>query len=190
MVQKRTERVARTREKILASAEKLFNANGVRLTGVDAISADAGLTKVTLYKHFPSKDELLAEVLRRREKSWREWFETSIAARANTPREQLLAVFDVLGEWFQTEDFRGSIFINISVENRSLEHPVHAVASDHMKKNRAYFRRLAEEAGISDPDIVESQFIVLFRGAIVTALVEHRMDAAVAARAAAARLIS
>jgi AcrR family transcriptional regulator len=179
--QTRSIRATQTRERILDAADRLLNAQGIRQTGVDAISAEAGLTKVTLYKHFDSKEQLVAEVLGRREEKWREWFETSVCERASSATDQILAIFDVLEEWFQTEDFRGSIFINASVETRASNHPYHAVVLEHMRKNRDFVRKLAISANLPDPEQVEWHVITLIRGSIVSALMEN--DASVARHA-------
>src|ERR1700755_1005995 len=88
------------RERLSRAAYELFSQAGVRSVGVDAVIERAGTAKMTLYRNFPSKDDLILDFLRRREESWmRGWLVAEIQRRGETPREQLLAVFDVLDEW-------------------------------------------------------------------------------------------
>ena len=185
----RNERTRATRERILNAAAQLFTRDGIRTTSVDTISDLAGLTKVTLYKHFRSKDELIAEVLEREENQWRTWFLERVNALAQRPEDRLLAAFDVLAEWFQTESFRGSPFINTAMEVTDSNHPVHTVLAKHRAANRDFFRSNAEQAGFSDAKQIEESLILLFRGATVSALIEHRPDVAKHAKKAAEALL-
>jgi AcrR family transcriptional regulator len=178
----RNERTRATRERILTAAAQLFTRDGIRPTSVDNISDLAGLTKVTLYKHFRSKDELIAEVLEREENQWRAWFYDRIQTIAQKPEDRLLAAFEVLEEWFRKESFRGSPFINTAMEVTNPDHPVHKVLIRHRASNREFFRSNAEAAGFANPKQVEDSLIMLFRGAIVSALLDHNMDAAQCAR--------
>src|SRR6266487_5972601 len=94
------------RERISRAAYELFSREGVRAVGVDAVIARAGTAKMTLYRNFPSKDDLIIDFLRRREQLWtREWLEAESRQRGASPRGQLLAVFDVFSEWFEQPDF-------------------------------------------------------------------------------------
>ena len=96
------------RERLSRAAYELFSREGVRAVGVDAVIARAGTAKMTLYRNFPSKDDLIIEFLRRREQLWtRDWLETESTRRGQTPRDQLLAIFDVFSERFDTPDFEG-----------------------------------------------------------------------------------
>jgi len=174
----RNERTRATRERILTAAAQLFTRDGIRPTSVDHISDLAGLTKVTLYKHFRSKDELIAEVLEREENQWRTWFFDRVNNMAQKPEDRLLAVFDVLDEWFRDDNFRGSPFINTAMEVTNSDHPVHRVLAKHRAGNREFFRSNAEAGGFSDPKQIEESFVLIFRGAIVSALLDHKPDAA------------
>src|SRR2546430_17148181 len=96
------------RERISRAAYDLFSREGVQAVGVDAVIARAGTAKMTLYRNFPSKDDLILEFLRRREQLWtREWLEAESRRRAKTPREQLPAIFDGFAEWVSEPDFEG-----------------------------------------------------------------------------------
>src|SRR5215472_18405674 len=96
------------RERILDTAYELFSRHGTHAVGVDAIVAGSGVAKMSLYRNFGSKDELILAFLRRREQVWaHDWLEAEVVARASDPAERLLTMFDVCGEWFNREDFEG-----------------------------------------------------------------------------------
>ncbi len=116
--------------------------------GVDRIIAESGAAKMTLYRNFASKDELILAFLERREERWtRAWLQSEAEARADTPAGRLLAIFDVFGEWFEREDFEGCSFINVMLEVTDSEHPVRQASVKHLTAIRAYVADLAEQAG-------------------------------------------
>ncbi|HSJ15545.1 MAG TPA: TetR/AcrR family transcriptional regulator [Longimicrobiales bacterium] len=178
------------RERILATVDELFYGRGTRNVGIDQIIAESGVAKASLYQHFASKDALVLEFLRQRHTAWREWFERAVADRAEQPRARLLAVFDVLEEWFGDPNFRGCPFINTTVEVANPAHPAHQISADVKRQFRTSLRQLAAAAGLEDPDGLAAQLALLVEGAIVTALMEQSPAAAGEARAAAARLIA
>ena len=100
------------RENLIETARRLFYRDGFHRTGIDAILAEAGVAKMTLYKHFKSKDELILATLRLRDERFRNSFMKAVEQRAEKPADRLLAVFDVLEEWFRTDEFCGCLFIN------------------------------------------------------------------------------
>src|ERR1700748_3635223 len=105
------------RERISRAAYDLFSREGVRAVGVDAVIARAGTAKMTLYRNFPSKNDLILDFLRLRELLWtRGWLEAESRRRGETPREQLLAVFDVFADWFSRPDFEGCCFLTTMIE--------------------------------------------------------------------------
>jgi AcrR family transcriptional regulator len=169
------------RERLSRAAYELFSREGVRAVGVDAVIAKAGTAKMTLYRNFPSKDDLIIEFLRRREQLWtREWLEAESTRRGQNPREQLLAIFDAFSEWFGRPDFEGCSFLTTMIEINDREHPVHQAAVGHLANIRGYIGKLAAEAGISDIDSFTRQWHILMKGAIMAA---HEGDTAAAARA-------
>ncbi len=104
-------RPASARERIDRTAYELFSRHGIRAVGVDTISARSGVAKMTLYRHYPSKDDLALTFLRRREELWtRGWLQREVERRAQKPGERLLAVFDVFDKWFRRSDFEGCSF--------------------------------------------------------------------------------
>jgi AcrR family transcriptional regulator len=140
------------RARLIHAAIELFYSHGFQAVGVDQIIAAAGVTKTTFYKHFESKDDLLVAAIRQRDE-WeiRAWTAAVRKMAGDDPRAQLLAFFDVLDIWFNAPDFRGCQFINAAAEFPNPHDPVHAVAAEHKRKNRDFFRDLAAAAGASIP---------------------------------------
>ncbi|RIK98672.1 MAG: TetR/AcrR family transcriptional regulator [Proteobacteria bacterium] len=130
------------RERILRAAERLFYLNGVRATGIDRIIAEAGVTKVTVYRHFPSKDDLIAVYLDRRHETWIAWFKEALAkARAAQPSAARNAhPFDPLlqaaREWFEQPGFRGCAFANAVAEVGATVPTVAGIAARHKTEVR------------------------------------------------------
>ena len=169
------------RERLSRAAYELFSREGVRAVGVDAVIARAGTAKMTLYRNFPSKDELILDFLARRERLWtREWLEAESRQRGASPREQLLAIIDVFGEWFARPDFEGCSFQTTKIEVSDPGHPVHQAAVGHLATIRGYIAGLAAEAGIADVDSFARKWHILMKGSIMAA---HEGDAGAAARA-------
>jgi AcrR family transcriptional regulator len=105
------------RERILDTAYELFSRRAIRDVGVDELIEQAGVAKATLYRHFPSKDDLVIAFLERRQERWTlAWVEAEARRRGTTPEEQLLAIFELFDEWFQREDFEACSFINVLLE--------------------------------------------------------------------------
>src|SRR3954471_20902611 len=177
------------RDRIIAVATRLFYKRGIRAVGVDTVIAESGVAKTTLYKHFRSKDALIAECLHRLDDRYFRWFEHEVETRTDDPRGRLAALFDVLDDWFQRPDFRGCAFINASVELADPAHPARPAIANHKHRSRALIERLAEEAGLQDPPTVSDHLMLLMEGAIITALVEGDWQAARRAGAAATKLL-
>jgi AcrR family transcriptional regulator len=178
------------RERILATAYDLFSRRGVRAVGVDTVVAESGVAKMTLYRHFPSKDDLVLAFMERREELWtRGWVEAETERRAATPGERLLAIFDIFDEWFRRDDFEGCSFINVLLEIEDPTNVVHVAAVRHLATIRAFVRGLAEEAGVRDPHTFARQWHTLMKGSIVAAG-EGDADAARAAKEVAKLLLA
>src|SRR3979490_501371 len=113
------------RERIDRTAYQLFSRHGLRAVVVYTPAARAGVAKMTLYKHYPSKDELALAFLRRREELWtRSWLQREVERRARAPAGRLLAIFDVFEKWFRRRDFEGCSFIKVLIEHDDRGHPV------------------------------------------------------------------
>jgi AcrR family transcriptional regulator len=176
------------RERVLETAYAMFATRGVRDVGVDEVIERAGVAKATLYRHFPSKDDLVVAVLAEREQRWTlDWVEVETRRRGSGPEEQLLAIFDLFDEWFHREDFEGCPFINVMLE-MGPRHPVGSASVRHLENIRVMVLRLAEQAGLRDPSSFARSWHILMKGSIVQA-VEGDLDAAGRAKSMARRLI-
>jgi AcrR family transcriptional regulator len=158
------------RDRILEAAYDLFSRHGLQAVGVNSILERSGVAKRTLYRHFASKEELIVEFLRMREQRWtKDWLQREVQRRAETPEEQLLAVFDVFDEWFQDEALEGCSFINVLLEVPDRTSAVRQASVDHLAEIRRFLERLATEAGIERPDDFARRWHILMKGSIVSA---------------------
>ncbi len=163
-------RPASARERIDKTAYELFSRRGVRAVGVDEVVARAGVAKMTLYRHYPSKNHLVLAFLRRREELWtRGWLQAEVERRGGPAGERLLAIFEVFDRWFRRADFEGCAFINVLLEIVEADHPVRLATVAHLATIRAYLRGLAAEAGVADADGFARQWHILMKGSIVAA---------------------
>ena len=157
------------RERILDAAYELFSRRGIRAVGVNEVIERAGVATATLYRHFPSKDELVLAFLHLREQRWtKDFVEAGAMRRGSNPEERLLAIFDVLDEWFHRDDFEAGSFIKVLLE-LGPDHPAGGASVRHLEQIRAIVRRLAEEAGLRDTDSFAHSWHILMEGSIVVA---------------------
>jgi AcrR family transcriptional regulator len=177
-------------DRILDTASKLFYQQGIRATGVDGIAAQSGMTKMTLYACFGSKEELVRSYLVHRDERWREWLTGAVErlSRRNTARRPL-AIFDALAERFAEPTFQGCAFINAMAE-LDPRHPGYVAATEHKARVQEYVRGLLEDSGYRDAGSLAQRFMVLIDGAMVTAYREGSPDPARHAREIAAGLLS
>jgi AcrR family transcriptional regulator len=176
-------------EKILIAASELFYSRGIRATGVDAIAKAANTTKMSLYKYYASKDDLVIAFLRRRDEDFRGWFVAQVDNVADTPKAKLLAVFDVIGEWLAIPEFRGCAFINAAAEFPQEGNPVHQVSADFYDSFRSYLTDLARQGGAKFPENLALQLSLLIEGAIVSEQMKRHSGVIEQARQAAIILI-
>ena len=126
----RTRDKAKTRQKLLAAARELFYENGICATGVSAVAEGAGVTKMTLYAHFSSKDDLVAAYLEDNDRRWREFLEKKLSGCEDS-RDRLLAVCDAYREYFTAREMRGCAFVNCAAEFPDPDHPARRVIRRH-----------------------------------------------------------
>jgi AcrR family transcriptional regulator len=158
------------RQRILETAYDLFSRRGVRAVGIDEVVERAGVAKATLYRHFRSKDDLVLAFLEQREVRWtREWVEAEARRRGTTAEERLLAIFDLFHEWFQRDDFEGCSFINVLLEAGDREHALGRASVQHLANIRSVVAKLAEEAGLREPEAFAHSWHILMKGSIVAA---------------------
>lgn len=177
------------RERILASAAEMFEIDGVHGTGINAIIARSGVAKDTLYKHFATKDDLVVEVLRARDEQWCVRLREAVEAAASSPAHRLLAVFDHLDAELGDPAYGGSVFLAISTDYADPEHRVRQACIEHKARVRAYLTALAREEGLSDPEALGYQLLLLIDGAICARTMQDDRQAARRAKQAAAVLI-
>ncbi len=178
------------RDELVQKALAAFYRNGFQATGMDRLARETGVSKTSMYKHFHTKEELILAVLRLRDEQFRNFRVRRLEALADTRRGQLLALFDVLGEWFAQESFRGCMFIKASAEYQEREHPIHAQSAEHKRLIFVHVRELAQAAGAPDPGALARALMLLEEGAIVTAHLGYTADPAGDAKAAAEVLIA
>lgn len=170
------------RDRILDAAYGLFSRAGVRAIGVDTITAQADVAKMTLYRNFASKNDLALAFLTLREERWTKgWVRAEVLRRADTPAAQLLTIFEIFTEWFAREDFEGCAFITSLLEFDDRADPVRQACVTHLANIRAFLRELATAAGVADPERFAAQWHILMKGSIVAAH-EGDADAALKAR--------
>jgi AcrR family transcriptional regulator len=158
------------RERIMAAAYELFSTRGVRAVGVDEIVETAGVARMTLYRHFGSKDDLVLAFLARREELWTDgWLRQEVERRAEDPAGRLLAIFDVFDGWFREDGFEGCAFINVMLETADAAHPAHTASVASLANIRRFLEGLAREAGIDDPAGFARKWHILMKGSIVAA---------------------
>jgi AcrR family transcriptional regulator len=180
----------KTREKLLDRATDLFYIHGIHAVGLDRILKDVGVTKTTFYNHFESKDQLTCEALRRRHVWESERFFGAVnKISEGQPRQTLLAVFDVLDQWFTDPDFRGCQFINAAAEFPSPTDPVHQEAARHKVAMRQLMFDAAQAAGAADADELSDKITLLIEGAITVRQVCSDDQAAASARQIAELLV-
>ncbi len=179
-----------TKERLVESALQLFYERGFHATGIDMILRKASVSKPTLYKYFDSKDELMLAALRRRDEAVRQWFISGMEQRATAPAERILALFDVLAEWFEAPDFQGCMFINATAEYAQHDHPVHQASAEHKRVFGQYILTLTKEARVVNPEELAAQVLLVMEGAIATAHVTGPGQVAQHARKTVEMLLS
>src|SRR5436853_2091633 len=170
------------KERILGTADKLFYLQGIRAIGVDTIAAEIGISKRTLYNHFPSKDALITAYLERR----------FVQPRPSDkpPAEQILATFDSLERRFSAKDFRGCPFVNAVAELGSEDQSVRKIAIAFKESRRLWFRDLLVQLGAADAEGLATQLTLLVDGSIAQDLVRNDPAMARAAKQAATVLLA
>jgi AcrR family transcriptional regulator len=157
------------RERILATAYGLFMQRGIRDVGVNELIREAGIAKATFYYHFPSKDDLVLAFFERREELFTVGYLIAESSRrGRTPEDQLLAIFDVLDEWFHRPDYESCSYIKVLFE-LGHGHPLGRAGAEYLAKIRAGIQKLGEEAGLTDPEDFSHAWMLLMKGAIVAA---------------------
>jgi AcrR family transcriptional regulator len=156
------------RERILETASGLFYREGVRAVGVDLVVAEAGVAKTSLYRHFRTKDDLIAAFLEREDKDfWRTWDEVA-AKHRDDPSGELQAHMDWIGERVGRPKYRGCPQLNVAAEFPQAEHPARLVATAHKLELRRRLLDIARGLGLARAEALAGQLAVLINGAFVS----------------------
>lgn len=153
------------RERILGAASRLFYRHGFVSVGVDTITAEAGVAKMSLYRHFPSKDHLIVAYLERSNEQFWQWFDGALGEGA--PRAQLVRVFDELGNFATSPACFGCMFQLAAADFPDAEHPANRIALAHKTAVLERLRELGTQAGSADSDALAAQLLLLMDGAFV-----------------------
>jgi len=152
------------KDKVFKTAARMFYQHGYRAIGVDTLAAESGIGKMTLYRHYPTKDDLIVAHLKDSDDLFWSNFE-EITKDAPTAREKLLAFFEGLQDYVQSPTCYGCPFLNVATEYPETDYPGHQVAIEHKQSVRVKFRQLAKEAGAKKPDVLADQLLLLMDGA-------------------------
>jgi AcrR family transcriptional regulator len=159
---------ARTR--ILDAAYDLFSRRGIRGVGIDAVITESGVSRMTLYRHFRSKEDLVLAYLEQREVQWtRSWLQAEVERRADNPRARLLAIFDVFDGWFREPGFEGCAFVTVMLEHADDRDAIYHACNAYLANIRGFLHELARDAGIADPEAFSRKWHILMKGSIVSA---------------------
>ncbi|MEI7554937.1 TetR/AcrR family transcriptional regulator [Candidatus Chlorohelix sp.] len=165
---KETTRGASTaRQQILDTASTLFYHNGFRAVGIDTIVEQSGVAKMTLYRYFPSKDDLIVAYLERSNLSFWDWFKQAIAPAGDDSHRQLYALFEGVAALCASPQCLGCTFQHAAADFPSLDHPGHRLALDHKRQALERLREMAANAGAPDPVALAEQLLLLMDGAFV-----------------------
>jgi AcrR family transcriptional regulator len=156
--------MTKPRERILETAANLFYAQGYRAVGIDRIIAESGVAKMSFYRHFPSKDDLIAAYLQRASDNFWVWLET-ITRDEPDPRKQLEAIFCAVMTRSIHPACLGCTFMAAALEFPALEHPAHAVALEYKRSVLAKITELSRLAGAREPDVLGAGLMMLMDGA-------------------------
>ncbi|GGJ19142.1 TetR/AcrR family transcriptional regulator [Deinococcus roseus] len=152
------------REHILQTASQLFYQHGIRAVGVDTIIQESGVAKMTLYRHFPSKDDLMVAFLDRTHTFMMAWMEEQ-AAPHSQPRSKLEGIFVGVQNLTGSIQCLGCAFLNASAEFQDLNHPAHQQAIRHKEVLLDYFVQLATAAELQHPEVLAGNLLLLLDGA-------------------------
>ena len=156
------------RERILQAARALFYRDGINAVSVDAIASAADTNKMTLYRHFSSKDELIAAYLSELAAEGEGLWQAAAAAHPGDPEAQLRTILRQVSQWASDSSARGCALANAAVELARRKHPARKVVEAHKRRQRERLVALVREAGYARPERVADELFLLVEGARVT----------------------
>jgi AcrR family transcriptional regulator len=177
------------RERLLDTAADLFYREGVRAVGVDLVVERTGVAKTSLYRHFPSKDDLVAAVLERDDQNYWAYWERIAKAHTENPGAELTAHMQWIAQYIGRPEFRGCAFLNMATEFPSPDHPARRIALRHKSELRRRLAALTQRLGVRHSDELADQLVLLVDGAYVNGQLRGAKGPAKALPAAAKVLI-
>lgn len=177
-----------TRARVLSTATQLFYERGVHSVGINEIAERAGASKLTIYRHFQSKDGLVEAMLRERSEQIHNWLVRNTESQA-PGRARVLAVFDLLTGWYAEESFRGCVVVNTSSDVRGTGGSVTTLAREYLDRFRALLESRLSDAGVVDPAVLARQLLLLIEGSAVVTAIDRRQQTGQDARLAAEALL-
>jgi len=177
------------RDHLIETAITLFCEQGYHATGIDRLLETAGVSKKTMYQHFRSKEELIYAALRQHDSVYRNQFMQAVENSGETPKEKLLAIFDIAENSFKGDQFHGCMFINAVGEYSEEGSPVREICKQFKQLIWRYIADLTQQSGAAHPEELADEICLLLDGAIVTAQVSQKPQAASTAKKIAQTLI-
>lgn len=163
-MKKSNEKISAAREKLLITASQLFFEKGFHAVGVDTIVAESGITKMTMYKHFPSKDYLIVAILERSNELYWDWFENAIHGITD-PEKQLIAIFEAVAHQRSlSPQSTFCLYQAVAVEYPYPEHIINKAAVDHKQSIMRRLEYICEQAGMKSPASLARQLFVILEG--------------------------
>lgn len=165
-------------EKILQTARRLFCQVGIHATGIARIIEKSGVSRRSLYTHYGSKENLLKAVFEAEANIWFRWFDCDLPQMECSPTERILALFDLMRDWFDSKNFYGCVFINAVAEHEKSNGWIQEVANSHREKITAKLQAMVAASGAQNPEMVTEKLNLLIDGTIVTAMVTANSEIA------------
>ena len=184
-----TKTTSEVRRRIVETADRLFYQHGIRAVGIDRIIAEAEVAKMSLYKHFASKDELILATLKYREEQILEFFRSAMEQHGKRTKDSVRAFFGALKEWVESPGFRGCAFQNAAAELADSDHAGAQFVSGHKQRFTDFLRGLVEQSIGKKSAFVAAAVSLLVEGAIVTAVIQGSSNSVDVARDAAIKLV-
>jgi AcrR family transcriptional regulator len=182
--------VKSARQRVLDAAMELFYRDGIRAVGIDTVIACSGVAKMSLYRSFPSKDDLIVAVLQAYDAAyWARW-DKAMAEHPGDPRQQVSDVFAMLARRIANPRFRGCAFMNAAIEFPDPAHPARAVSRANKRQLQERLRQLALRLGASSPEFLADHLHLLIEGAYASAHTLPRNGPAPRLREAAEALVA
>lgn len=160
----------RVRDRIFETACDLFYRQGIRCVGVDTIASEAGTNKMSFYRNFPSKDDLVCAYLKKEADEFHKWWDGVVAPHAGNPRRQIEALFEAHVAKILEQECHGCAFMNAAVELRDTDREAMRIIQQSKAETRRRFRRLAREAGARTPDLLGDALVLIAAGSLMTRL--------------------